>query len=218
MGFFNIKNINWKYIFGEIFLLFVGINLAIWFNNWNTSKSMEKDKVVALEKIEGEIKANLDQLVKDHEVNQKIPSFFSDFDALEAEDGRFVASPETMGKLREKYPEYIREVDSTEVSDGQYAYRIDSYINLEITDLSSIAWEISKSTGIFHEFGYDCLYDLQSLYNTQDLVKNELNKATEALRNTSMKDLVRTLGILKQLEEQLEKQYRDMLQNIKDCR
>ncbi|MDC6363980.1 MULTISPECIES: hypothetical protein [Flavobacteriaceae] len=218
MGFFNIKNINWKYIFGEIFLLFVGINLAIWFNNWNTSKSMEKDKVVALEKIEGEIKANLDQLVKDHEVNQKIPSFFSDFDALEAEDGRFVTSPETMGALQKKYPEYIREVDSTEVGDGLYAYRIDSYINLEITDLSSIAWEISKSTGIFHEFGYDCLYDLQSLYNTQDLVKNELNKATEALRNTSMKDLVRTLGILNQLEEQLEKQYRDMLQNIKDCR
>ncbi|THV57319.1 hypothetical protein EZV76_15095 [Flagellimonas alvinocaridis] len=218
MGFFNIKGINWKYIFGEIFLLFVGINLAIWFNNWNTSKGMEKDKVVALEKIEGEIKANLDQLVKDHEVNQKIPSFFSDFDALEAEDGRFVTSPETMGALQKKYPEYIREVDSTEVGDGQYAYRIDSYINLEITDLSSIAWEISKSTGIFHEFGYDCLYDLQSLYNTQDLVKNELNKATEALRNTSMKDLVRTLGILKQLEEQLEKQYRDMLQNIKDCR
>lgn len=218
MGFFNIKSINWKYIFGEIFLLFVGINLAIWFNNWNTSKSMEKDKVVALEKIEGEIKANLDQLVKDHEVNQKIPSFFSDLDALEAEDGRFVTSPETMGALQKKYPEYIREVDSTEVGDGLYAYRIDSYINLEITDLSSIAWEISKSTGIFHEFGYDCLYDLQSLYNTQDLVKNELNKATEALRNTSMKDLVRTLGILKQLEEQLEKQYRDMLQNIKDCR
>lgn len=218
MGFFNIKNINWKYIFGEIFLLFVGINLAIWFNNWNTSKSMEKDKVVALEKIEGEIKANLDQLVKDHKVNQKIPSFFSDFDALKGEDGRFVTSPETMGALQKKYPEYIREVDSTEVGDGQYAYRIDSYINLEITDLSSIAWEISKSTGIFHEFGYDCLYDLQSLYNTQDLVKNELNKATEALRNTSMKDLVRTLGILKQLEEQLENQYRDMLQNIKDCR
>ncbi|MCR9264115.1 MAG: hypothetical protein NXH86_08140 [Flavobacteriaceae bacterium] len=218
MGFFNIKSINWKYIFGEIFLLFVGINLAIWFNNWNTSKSMEKDKVVALEKIEGEIKANLDQLVKDHVVNQKIPSFFSDFDALEGEDGNFIASPETMGRLQKKYAGYIREVDSTELGDGQYAYRIDSYINLEITDLSSIAWEISKSTGIFHEFGYDCLYDLQSLYNTQDLVKNELNKATEALRNTSMKDLVRTLGILNQLEEQLEKQYRDMLQNIKDCR
>ena len=32
------RRLNLKYIFGEILLLFIGINLAIWFNNWNTSK------------------------------------------------------------------------------------------------------------------------------------------------------------------------------------
>jgi hypothetical protein len=218
MRFFKIKEFNWKYVFGEIFLLFVGINLAIWFNDWNASKTIQKNKEIALEKIEGEIENNLEQLVKDHESNQKIPAFFAEMDSIKSEEGRIIASPESMHYFVKKYPEFVRKLDSISVGNGLYHYNLDSFINLEITDLSSIAWDVSKSTGIFHEFGYDCLYDLQKLYNTQDLVKNELNKATEALRNTSMKDLVRTLGILKQLEEQLEKQYRDMLQNIKDCR
>ena len=218
MRFFNIKEFNWKYIFGEIFLLFVGINLAIWFNDWNASKTIQKNKEIALEKIEGEIKANLDELVENSALNQKIPSFFTEINQLKNEEGALITSQVTMQVFTKTYASYVRKVDSSAVDNGLYRYSLDTFINLEITDLSSIAWEVSKSTGIFHEFGYDCLYDLQALYNTQDLVKNEMNNATEALRNRSMQDLVRTLEIMKQLEDQLEVQYRDMLKSIDDCK
>lgn len=218
MRFFKIKEFNWKYIFGEIFLLFVGINLAIWFNDWNASKTIQKNKEIALEKIEEEIKANLEQLVENSTLNQEIPSFFTEMKSLRNEEEAIVTSSSAMHAFSKKYPRFVEKVDSTAMENERYRYGLSTSIYLEITDLSSIAWEVSKSTGIFHEFGYDCLYDLQALYNTQELVKNQMEKATEALRNKSMEELVGTLGFTKQLEDQLAEQYRDMLEGIDDCK
>lgn len=218
MRFFKIKEFNWKYIFGEIFLLFVGINLAIWFNDWNASKTIQKNKEIALEKIEEEIKANLDQLVENSTLNQKIPSFFSEMKSLRNEEEAIIISSPAMNAFAKKYPRFVEKVDSTAMENGLYRYSLSTSIYLEITDLSSIAWEVSKSTGIFHEFGYDCLYDLQALYNTQELVKNQMNKATEDLRTKHIEELVATLGFTKQLEDQLAEQYRDMLESIDDCK
>ncbi|WP_420604096.1 hypothetical protein [Flagellimonas sp.] len=218
MRFFKLKNLNWKYILGEILLLFVGINLAIWFNDWNASKAVQQDKEVALVKIKGEIEANLEELVQNREINQQIPSFFAEMDSLNDDHGKLILKPSTMQDFRQRYPRYFSSVDSVALDDGLYEYDVDAFVNFEITDLSSIAWEIAKSTGIFHEFGYDCLYDLQGLYYTQDLVKVELDKATDALRAGSMRTLVRELAILKQLEGQLEDQYKDMIKNIDNCK
>ena len=218
MRFFNIKEFNWKYVFGEIFLLFVGINLAIWFNDWNASKTIQKNKEIALEKIEEEIKANLDQLVENSTLNQKIPLFFIELNNLRNDDDDIITTSENMYAFVQKYSEFVEKVDSTAMENGRYHYNLSTFINLEITDLSNIAWDVSKSTGIFNEFGYDCLYDLQALYNTQDLVKSQMKTATEALRNKSIEELASTLGFMKQLEDQLAEQYQDMLESIDECK
>ncbi len=218
MGFFKFKTINWKYIIGEILLLFVGINLAIWFNDWNESKIIQKDKEIALAKIKGEIETNLEELVENNALNQNIVSFYGELDSIKRDDGALILSPQAMQMFSKKYERFFVSVDSTAYGNGLYSYEADTFLNLEISQLSSIAWDISKTTGIFHEFGYDCLYELQGMYNTQDLVKKELEKATEALRNRSIGDLIRILGILDQLESQLEEQYRDMISHIDDCR
>ena len=215
---FKIKHINWKYIFGEILLLFVGINLAIWFNDWNTSKSIQKDKEVALVKIKEEIEANRDELIANSALNQKIPAFFAEMDSLQGENDHLVTTPNIMRGFVGRYPHFFSEIDSVRIGDDLFQYEVGALVNLEISDLSSIAWDIAKSTGIFHEFGYDCLYGLQSLYNTQNLVKIELNNATAALRNGSMNELVRILNVMGQLEEQLEGQYTNMIQSIDNCK
>jgi hypothetical protein len=31
----KVRDFNWKYAFGEVSLIFIGITLAVWFNNWN---------------------------------------------------------------------------------------------------------------------------------------------------------------------------------------
>ncbi|MEX0313137.1 MAG: hypothetical protein AB3N18_03095 [Allomuricauda sp.] len=218
MRFFKLKNLNWKYIVGEILLLFVGINLAIWFNDWNASKTVQQNKEVALAKIKGEISANLEELMENGTLNQRIPAFFREVDSLENEEGKLILTPKVLQDFAKRYSDYFVQIDSIEVGDGRYQYEGDTFLRLEISDLSSIAWDISKSTGIFHEFGYDCLYQLQGIYNTQELVEKEFEKATEALRDQSVDDLVRILDILEQLENQLERQYKDMIQNIDNCK
>lgn len=40
----KITEFNWKYALGEISLIFIGITLAIWFNNWNQSRINEDKK------------------------------------------------------------------------------------------------------------------------------------------------------------------------------
>ncbi len=218
MRFFKSKTINWKYIVGEILLLFVGINLAIWFNDWNNSKVVQRDKEIALDKIEGEIRANLEELVENSAQNQKIPAFYAEIERLENENDGLLTSSDEIQKLIKQYPEFVEKLDSIPAENGLYEYELDTFINLEITDLSSIAWDISKSTGIFHEFGYDCLYELQALYNTQELVKNELANATNALREQSLDNLIHILGLLRQLEVQLESQYKSALESIPNCK
>ena len=218
MRFFKLRTMNWKYIVGEILLIFVGINLAIWFNDWNSSKIIQKDKEIALIKIKEEVQNNLRQLLNSQEQNQKIPLFYKELDSLKNEEDELLLGPEVMKDFMTKYEHFFTAIDSIPNGDGKYIYEGDTFINLDITDLSSIAWDISKSTGIFHEFGFDCLYRMQGMYNTQELVKAELRKATEALRNKSMDDLVRILNFMHQLEEQLEEQYREMIANIDNCK
>ncbi|SHG44717.1 hypothetical protein [Flagellimonas flava] len=214
----KLKHINWKYIFGEILLLFVGINLAIWFNEWNTSRSIEKNKEIALAKIKVEMESNLKQLVENHAENQKIPKFFQELNSLKNDKDELLLTPQRWNAFVDAYPDLMKTEDSVSVGNGKYRYEGDTTIFLELTDLSDIAWEISKSTGIFHEFGYDCLYQLQAIYHTQNLVKNELNKATEALGNKSIDDLIRVLSFMDQLETQLEDQYKDMIKSIDNCK
>ncbi|MEM7484473.1 MAG: hypothetical protein AAF348_04630 [Bacteroidota bacterium] len=219
MRFFKVKTINWKYIFGEIFLIFVGINLAIWFNDWNSSKSIKSNKKIALNKIEGEIKNNLEQLLNNREHNQKIASFLKEVKEIrEKESGKLFGTPDFMQNFEKKYKDIIEITDSTRIENGIYAYEGDSFVSLEIAEPNRIAWETSKSSGIFQEFGYECLYGLEGIYNSQKTLQNEIDKAVEALRNESMDELRRILGFLDQLEVQLEADYREMLEGLDNCR
>ncbi len=218
MRFLKLKTMNWKYILGEIILIFVGINLAIWFNDWNTSKTIQQDKEIALAKIKEEVENNLEQLVSSREQNQKIPSFYQELDDLKNEVGELEVAPKKMKEFLGKYGYFFAVTDSVSVGDGFYRYTADATIHLDITDLSSIAWDISKSTGIFHEFGFDCLYQMQGIYSGQELIKRELRSATQALSQKSIDDLIRILKFMDQLERQLLDQYKEMIKSIDNCK
>ena len=64
----KFKSFNWKYIIGEVLLIFLGINLAIWFNDWNSTQQLNKNKKIALAKIEEEIRNNLEELTRSEDV------------------------------------------------------------------------------------------------------------------------------------------------------
>ncbi len=73
------RKVNFKYIFGELLLLFVGINLAIWFNDWNSSKKIDEGKKIAISKITEEIENNKLELDIVLENSHQVLNAFRDF-------------------------------------------------------------------------------------------------------------------------------------------
>ena len=214
----RLKSLNWKYIVGEVILIFLGINLAIWFNDWNTARNISESKKIAIEKIEEEIRNNLQELVRAREINTRIPEAISSFREMQSDiHAGTVASVEEMAMFRESYPNFFQVTDSSLVAPGSYLYNGDTLINLELAELTDIAWETTKDMGIASEFGFDCLYQLENMYNVQRLVEKEIDKAAEALQKSEIERLLRVLEFINQLDSQLERDYNRTLDNLDIC-
>lgn len=210
--------LNWKYIFGEIVLIFIGISLAIWFNNWNSSMTSAKEKEIAIARIKNEIQSNIRELVSARKINESILAAFSEFTILYQDNSReIITSPAYLNELQQKYPNFFRVTDSTELETGLFHYHGSTFINLELAELSQIAWETTRSINITNEFDYECLYALESLYNLQSRVEKEIENAARALQKGEINELMRILDFISQYDVQLEEDYNDMLTNINNC-
>ncbi len=141
MRFFKkIKRRNLTYILGELVLLFIGINLAIWFNNWNTSKKINKAKAVAIERIIDEIENNQLEVKTVLKNNYTGLSSYKEFKNLYLGNTSVVkANPLEMQRLIKKHPGYFTIIDSTMIDEGLYQYEGSSRMNLEIPTLTEIA-------------------------------------------------------------------------------
>jgi len=208
------------YAIGEIALVVIGISLAIWFNNWNTSIQSNQNKEIVLKKVKEEIKSNLEELIEARKVNIKITEGFSKFENFFGDNtNEIITTPSQMNTLQKKYPSFFKLKDSIYVGDNKYKYLGGMYINLELVELTKIAWKTAQSLGIANEFSYDCLYELESTYNLQTKVKNGFDKVANALGdNEDIKQIFRWLKIVNQLDIQLEQDYRKTLKIIEKCR
>ena len=220
MRFFRLgKNFNWKYIIGEILLIFIGINLAIWFNDWNTSRNAREQKSVAIAKIKEEVESNLEELQFTEEKNDLVLEAFATYKKYYTDTpSEAVALPHEMAELQKKYPRFFRITDSAEVGDGIYKYQGGTFIQLELPELTEIAWETTRSTNIAREFDYECLYGLEGVYLLQRRVQKELDKAAEALKQRKLREIISILEFEKQISEQLLSDYQEVLDNIDACR
>ena len=219
MRFFKLnRKLNLKYIFGEILLLFIGINLAIWFNNWNASKKINEEKKVAISKIAEEIKNNkieIDSvLINSHRIINAYQDFKNVYDGNTA---AINANPTQLKFLNNKYPDYFRVKDSIAMDNGIFHYRGVTRINLEIPTLTEIAWKTTTTLNVTSEFNYECLYELESLYNLQRRVQIEINKSADAMQQGKLDELMVILEFINQLGSQLQSDYESVKKNILNC-
>ena len=219
MRFFKLnRKLNIKYIFGEILLLFIGINLAIWFNNWNASKKINEEKKVAISKIAEEIKNNkieIDSvLINTHRILNAYQDFKNVYDGNTA---AINANPTQLKFLNNKYPDYFRVKDSIAMDNGIFHYRGVTRINLEIPTLTEIAWKTTTTLNVTSEFNYECLYELESLYNLQRRVQIEINKSADAMQQGKLDELMVILEFINQLGSQLQSDYESVKENILNC-
>ena len=222
MRFFKLSkkyNFNWQYVLGEIFLIFVGINLAIWFNNWNTSKQTNSDKQAVIVKIAGEIGDNLEDIQAVYQTNQSILTAYGEFSKYYHEGtNEVIASVSTMQRLTKEYPRYFRITDSTLIENDTYQYHGNTYVQLDLSNLSDVAWETTRAFAVAREFSYDCLYGIESLYNLQRRTQIEMDKAGTALQQRELEQLINSLNFANQLIEQLIENYEEALKSVDECR
>lgn len=220
MRLFKRRNggLNLKYIIGEVLLLFIGINLAIWFNNWNSSKKSTNDKEVAISKIVEEIDNNSLEIDSVLLNNSRVIEAYRDYGKFyDGSTTTVKMSPEQFNSHRLKHPGFFRAMDSVAAGEGLYVYRGTTFINLELITLSEIAWKTTIALDISNEFSYECLYDLESMYNLQRRVQNEINKSANALQKKEIRELMSILAFLDQLGSHLKENYKEMLQSIENC-
>ncbi len=199
-------------------MIFLGINLAIWFNDWNTSQKINDSKEIAVNRIEEEIRNNMEELVRAREINSRITGAVLAMRKMQSEAyNGTVAGIEEMSAFHADYPEFFQQTDSALVEPGLYRYEGDTKINLELAALSDIAWETTKDMGIASEFGFDCLYQLENMYNVQRLVQKEIDNSAEALQKNDIERLLRVLEFINQLDAQLERDYNRVLENLGIC-
>ena len=219
MRFFKLnRKLNLKYIFGEILLLFIGINLAIWFNNWNASKKINEEKKVAISKIAEEIKNNKIEIDSVLINSHRIINAYQDFKNVYAGNTAAInANPTQLKFLNNKYPDYFRVKDSIAMDNGIFHYRGVTRINLEIPTLTEIAWKTTTTLNVTSEFNYECLYELESLYNLQRRVQIEINKSADAMQQGKLDELMVILEFINQLGSQLQNKYESIKENISNC-
>jgi hypothetical protein len=219
MRFFKLnRKLNLKYIFGEILLLFIGINLAIWFNNWNTSKKINEEKKVAISKITEEIENNKIEIDSVLINSHRIINAYRDFKNLyDGNTTAINANPNQLKLLNNEYPDFFRVKDSIAIDNGMYHYRGATRINLEVPTLTEIAWKTTTTLNVTNEFNYECLYELESLYNLQRRVQIEINKSADAMQQGKLEELMIILEFINQLGSQLQNDYESIKKNISNC-
>ncbi len=80
--FFKKTRFNWKYILGEITLIFLGISLAIWFNNWNERVKLRNSEISVLKEIKSGLladKVDLGKNLSSHRSGAAACDYLRDF-------------------------------------------------------------------------------------------------------------------------------------------
>lgn len=212
------KNLKWKYILGEIVLIFIGITLAIWFNNWNASMKLNKNKKVILAKIKEEINSNLEELQLASAKNNRILAAFKDYQKIYGSStSEVISTPMELQRLQTAYPGFYNVVDSIRIDHEKFHYKGQTHVVLELPELTQIAWETARAINIAHEIDYECLLQMASTYNLQDRVQVEINKAAEALQKADISGLMSILNFLNQLESELSNAYSQTSTKIESC-
>jgi hypothetical protein len=208
-----------KYAVGEIVLVVLGILIALSINNWSSSNKANNEKTLIISKIKEEIANNRIELDKARLPNQKIVEAYKKYSTIyNKTSSEIIATPEERMKLKKEYSNFFRVIDSVKFDSQKYLYTGDTFMVLEIPDITSIAWETIRAINIANEFDYNCLYELESLYNLQSRVKKEIDKAADALQEGDIQRLFKILNVVNQLDTQLKLSYNKVLETIDDCK
>ena len=201
-----------------------GVFIALFLNEWVASRNLNNQISLATNNILTEIKSNQNSLERSIERNGAILETMRFLAAYLNEDEDSIAPVDSMNEFKSRYPNLIVIEDSTLLENGYCLYQGEIDINLSLShiELTSIAWQTFKHSGISSSYDFNCLMYLESI----DKIKDEVHEIDEELfeyiagnkdKGHKNENLIRTLGLLIDYQESLANIYKTSGEELKDC-
>ena len=204
------NKVDWlNHLVGLVAVVF-GVLIAFWLNSWSEENRMEATLKVALENIKSEVGRNNDNLDTIIQSNKTLHTFLSTFLDSVDENMKVTVSDSAWNQLVMRYPQYL--------SDGKSGVQID----LDLFQLSDVAWSAAHRTDAFSSMDYDLAFTLEKAYTLQEKLNDfdtSLIGDLKAIDNTkaSFRRLHRTLGFALGMASNLQdKNYSDLTKAVND--
>jgi len=173
------KKIDWAYILREILLIFIGISLAIWFNNWNANRKVNQELKNSIELTKNELESNLNTLTE----NQKVPEqFFSELNQYFSEKG---------DRSLDEIKQFNEASEMVTITPGG---GISINFKYPIMNLKTTSWDIFKSRASFHELQFSCVDQIENCYQLTNRFQEEFKESHLNLRNGEIEKFRNTLN------------------------
>lgn len=199
----EIRKYSW-YAIGEVVLIFFGITLALWFENWNEQRQLESVEVAALEDVLTNLQANLesfersiafdrssiascDEVIK----NLEARAGWSDLLGQHASRCRWWTSPYLQSAAYESLKSQGTQLISNRELRGQVVALYENTYNYLINDTDRSFWGFQDSvmepvynnymrrsnTEIFEPVSYDALAESSEFLNMLYMKKSNQNES-----------------------------------------
>lgn len=204
------KKIEWLNHFVGFVSVVLGVLMAFWLNSWNESRKESGSIETALRNIKNEIERNQTGMDSILAKNKRQRDMLEEYLEFIDEDMKVKVPKERLNPLVEKYADFLS-------ADGMGVK-----INLDLLQLSEVAWVTTHRTGILAAIDFELAFTLESTYDLQEKVNSFDDTIISELRNVSGKKesfqkIYRALDIEINLATQLkEREYPKALKAINE--
>ncbi len=195
-----------------------GVSGAFTLDHIKEKNAIDNNKKVIIKNIQKEISGNLVDLQKNISDNKNSLKSLVAIRKVQNHKGEIQTTPALLRALNNTHPQIFIAKDSVLVANNTFKYSGQYSIYLEILSLSNIAWETTKSINILSEIEFDCLYNLEALYNLQLVAVEKSESMIPSLQQGNFKELIASIQILLQYENELLQLYEQLDIHYDKCK
>ena len=217
-----MKTLNWKYLLAEVFFLIFGLFLALQLNDWSDRRKLKIRKNTALQNIRTEIEANKEEL-NGNGNNDELLTLAGDIYPLQADQiipdpGYLILelSPPDMDTLQQKHPKSIYVHDSTSFG-NIFRYRVQLNFELNIANLSDLAWETTKLGALMDKFSFDCTKGILPAYQIQEKFGLQQDKMVDVYAGQDIPGFLIQIFFWNEYHRALNEEYDLALEALENC-
>ncbi len=213
-----LQSLNWRYLLMELVLIVFGILIAVNIDSWNEDRKMQEQTQISIERIVGEMQANIEEIQDVIDGNREIFDFHTTLDAWNTNEINVVQmSPDTLQRLAATYGDYFVVQDSTPVDAATQEYRLGFSLSLEFGELSDLAWQTAKLSNTISQFDYSCLQDILSVYSFQEIFTGVQSKFLDTAIQLDEEQFILNFMFCHRLAIDLLARYQDLEESVKEC-